>query len=257
MGFPESESRAALTAAFGNPDLAYEYLLTGIPLQRPAVQAAAPSPAAGSSSLQQFRTHPQFEMLKQLIQSNPSSLPQVLNLIGQQNPALLQAIHANEQEFLAMMNEPAGASPAPALHAPAAAPAGQPNTAQLIQALSSLPPQQAAQFAQSLGISQEQLGAVMQMMSQMPPEQLEQLMAAEGAGGAGQAQGGPNSIAITNEELESVNRLMALGFSQQQALQAFIACDRNETLAANFLFESGGFDDDGGDFEEGDDHAQG
>jgi UV excision repair protein RAD23 len=42
---------------------------------------------------------------------------------------------------------------------------------------------------------------------------------------------------------------MALGFSQQQAAQAFIACDRNETLAANFLFENGGFDDD--DYDDG------
>jgi hypothetical protein len=30
MGFPEAETRAALAAAMGNPDLAYEYLLTGI-----------------------------------------------------------------------------------------------------------------------------------------------------------------------------------------------------------------------------------
>ena len=29
MGFPEPETRAALAAAMGNPDMAYEYLLTG------------------------------------------------------------------------------------------------------------------------------------------------------------------------------------------------------------------------------------
>ena len=29
MGFPEAETRAALAAAMGNPDMAYEFLLTG------------------------------------------------------------------------------------------------------------------------------------------------------------------------------------------------------------------------------------
>jgi UV excision repair protein RAD23 len=37
-----------------------------------------------------------------------------------------------------------------------------------------------------------------------------------------------------------VERLAQLGFDPQEALQAFLACDRNEELAANFLFDSGG-----------------
>lgn len=250
MGFPENESKAALQAALGNPDLAYEYLLQGIPAQASNSQSFANVSANASTSIQQLRAHPQFNMLKQLIQSNPSSLPQVLNLIGQQNPSLLEAIHQNERDFLAMMNEPIGAnSQPPAVSALPQSPGGQPNPAQIIQALSSLPESQRAQFAQSIGISPDQLGAFMQTLAQLPPGQLEQMM-----GSGGQPQAGQTTIALTHDEMEAINRLMSLGFSQQQAVQAFIACDRNETLAANFLFESGDDYDEGQEFEGMDGH---
>lgn len=45
-------------------------------------------------------------------------------------------------------------------------------------------------------------------------------------------------VQLTPEEREAVNRLMDLGFEEQAALQAFLLCDRNEALAANFLFDN-------------------
>ncbi|CAJ1431886.1 unnamed protein product [Effrenium voratum] len=44
---------------------------------------------------------------------------------------------------------------------------------------------------------------------------------------------------VSESDQAAVSRLMALGFGQQQALEAYVACDRQEELAANFLFEEG------------------
>jgi UV excision repair protein RAD23 len=44
--------------------------------------------------------------------------------------------------------------------------------------------------------------------------------------------------------LDAITRLTALGFSQNRAAQAFFSCDKNEEMAANFLFEQAADDDD-------------
>ena len=60
-----------------------------------------------------------------------------------------------------------------------------------------------------------------------------------GGSGLGHSHGAPrrNQIALTKEEFEAVKRLKEMGFDEMEAVQAYIACDKNEELAANFLFD--------------------
>lgn len=275
MGFPEAEVRHCLRAANGNPDIAVEFLTNGIPPgMQPGEQGAA-SPAPGSSSgapLVALRNHPQFNDLRRLVQSNPQMLQTVLTQIGQQQPDLLAEINANQETFLAMMNEPVSesssstsSSPAPAPSSSSSSPAagagglpagmleGMANPTQMAQMIQSMSPDELNQMAGMMGLSPDQLRTTAQMLGQIPPEQLQQYMMQAmqggGAGGLGGLMGGgggggPQVLRLSEEEMAAVDRLTEMGFDRTEAAQAFLACDKNEALAANLLMDSMG-DGDG------------
>ncbi|RHZ00459.1 hypothetical protein DYB37_004932, partial [Aphanomyces astaci] len=258
MGFPEEQVRLALQAAFNNPDRAVEYLMNGIPERQAAPPASSSAvPPSGSlgapTSLEALRQHPQFDALRRMIQSNPAALPTVLQQIGSQNPQLLQLIHQNQEQFVNMLNEPIVESAAPP--AGGSVPAspfgdsgadGMPTPQQLQQLMASLSPQQQAAMAAQMGMTYEQLQQFTQMLNTMPPEAMAQLMQ-QMTGGEG-GHGAPTRIHLTEEEAAAVGRLVDMGFERNEVIQAYLACDKNEALAANFLMDSmsGDYDDAGG-----------
>jgi len=53
-----------------------------------------------------LRQHPQFNLLRQMVQANPQLLQPVLQQLGQQNPQILDLINQHQQEFIQLINEP-------------------------------------------------------------------------------------------------------------------------------------------------------
>lgn len=302
MGFPEAEVKACLRAAAGNPNVAVEFLMNGIPEQvmgvggatgagtgTGAASAGQQVSGGGGQPLDQLRNHPQIDQLRQLVQSNPAMLQAVLTQIGQQQPELLQEITRHQELFLQIMNEPVGTTSSGStsgggsaggdatvtstagtggsgeVEASSLGPGGLTadmmqglgNPAQLAQMIDSMTPEQLQSMSAMMGLTPEQLRMTAQAISHMPPEELQNYMnmamegmgeegmsgdmmgQGRGAAGAGAGAGGSQYVTLTEEELAAVERLTAMGFDRMEVVQAYLACDKNEELAANLLMDGG------------------
>ena len=51
--------------------------------------------------------------------------------------------------------------------------------------------------------------------------------------------GGAQVLRLSEEEMAAVDRLTEMGFDRTEAAQAYLACDKNEALAANLLMDGG------------------
>lgn len=94
-------------------------------------------------------------------------------------------------------------------------------------------PQMLEPILQQLGAGNPQLA---QLIAQNPDQFLSLLSEAGGDDDA-PLPPGAHQISVTEEERDAIERLTRLGFTQDQAIQAYFACDKNEELAANFLFD--------------------
>ncbi|KAG6031538.1 hypothetical protein E4U41_007538 [Claviceps citrina] len=224
MGFERSQIEAAMRAAFNNPDRAVEYLLNGIPeniqQEQQARQAAAAAAAAAPAAPEQ---------------TAPAAM-QGGDDEGGVNLFDLAAQHGGSRGGSGSGN--AAATAAAAAAASQVADLGNldflrnnPQFQQLRQVVQQQP-QMLEPILQQLGAGNPQLAQLIASN----PDQFLQLLGESGDDDV-PLPPGAQAIAVTEEERDAIERLCRLGFDRDQAIQAYFACDKNEELAANFLFD--------------------
>lgn len=221
MGFPRTDIDRAMRAAYNNPDRAVEYLLTGIPENLARDQApprAATTPAATTPA------------------APAPSGDEPVDLFAQ---AAAAAQGGGAGRGAGRGAPTAGAGAGTLGGDAAAALAGgnldflrnNPQFQQLRQIVQQQP-QMLEPILQQVGAGNPQLA---QMIASQPQEFLRLL--AEDNDDDATLPPGAQSIQVTEEEREAIERLCRLGFDRDDVIQAYFACDKNEELAANFLFD--------------------
>ena len=221
-----------------------------------AAAAAAAGPAFPPSPplFQALRMHPHFPALRATIRQNPASLGQIIQALAQSSPELVMEINANEAEFIHLLSEPDvddgedyeyEESEDGDYEDEVEDEVNMRNEMDLLRTIAGLPPDQQVQVAASMGISPERVAELMAMLSTLSEEELEDLLhpeedGMEGDEGHDSAEIDPSMFSAP--ELEAIGRLQSLGFEFEVCMQAFLSCDRDEGLAANYLLDGG--DDD-------------
>ena len=209
MGFEKTQAEAAIKAARGQIDLAIEFLYNGIP-------------EGINDNLDNFNMDEGQEEGEEEGEGDDDNgqdpiktVASVAKVLCQNNPGalaeLLQSIQQTDPDLLNLLNEHEDEF-----------------KALLEQPINESDYRAFQRYGQNMGIGGEE-------------EQHE-----HGAGhhehGGGQGQ---IRISLTPEEQEAIKRLKDLGnFSEADVVQAYIACEKNEELTANYLFEQKMRDDD-------------
>ncbi|KAL2201019.1 XPC-binding domain-containing protein [Corynascus similis CBS 632.67] len=227
MGFERTQIDAAMRAAFFNPDRAVEYLLNGIPehLQQPASaprQAAptASSPAAAGAAAAGAEDDANVNLFDLAAQAGRGSGTRSGSGAGAGAAAAAAAAGGQDLGNLEWLRANA--------------------QFQQLRQVVQQQPQMLEPILQQLGASNPQLA---QLIAQNP-DQFLSLLSESGGDDDAPLPPGAHQISVTEEERDAIERLTRLGFTQDQAIQAYFACDKNEELAANFLFDQPDDDDD-------------
>jgi UV excision repair protein RAD23 len=233
MGFPRDQVMRALRAAFNNPDRAVEYLMTGIP-DIPDLPAARPTAGAGAGAG-----------------------AGAAGAGAGAGAGAAAGAGAGAGAAGAGAGAGAGISPTtpliPGLGAGGAG--GAPSPFDFLRAhpqfnalrqLIQQNPQLLPNILQQLG---EANPALLQLINQNQAEFLSLLQEPAGAGGGapGAPPPGTHYIQVTADEKAAIDRLEQMGFERSRVIEAYFACDKNEELTANYLFDHMGEEDDDDD----------
>ncbi|KAG0468643.1 hypothetical protein HPP92_017971 [Vanilla planifolia] len=203
----------ALRAAYNNPERAVDYLYSGIP---PSTEVTVPIAHFPSTQTSIQSTNINEAASTGIPSSLPNSAP--LDMFPQGNPGAGSGggsldFLRNNQQFQALR---AMVQANPQILQP------------MLQELSKQNPQ-------LLRLIQEHHAEFLQLINEQGELEGDLF---------GQEEEMPHAISVTAEEQEAIARLEAMGFDRARVIEAFLACDRNEELAANYLLENAGDEDE-------------
>lgn len=215
MGFPRDEVIAALRASFNNADRAVEYLMNGIPEGAGAGEAGDVSDSEDGEGGEEGGEEGDDAPLATEEEVNAALADNPLAFL-RQNPQFLQ------MRFVVQQN--------PRLLGPLLEQIGESNP-EVFQLITEH--QEAFMQLLEAPMTDNDLRTIASAMEGGEGGDL----LAGGEEGAAAAVDPSNVIQVTEEEKAAIERLMALGFDRPRVIEAYFACDKNETIAANFLFE--------------------
>jgi len=226
------------------------------PMDTGAAPAAAPAaggaegevPAAAMTALNELKNNPRFNELSRVILSNPPILARMLPALAGQWPHIMTAIRDHPRTFMRMLQESVGAGGGggddPMGGAGAGGLAGITGSPQF-QQLAQMVAQNPEMLTQMLPALEQSDPAAARAIRENPEafaRMLQQAAGGGGGGGGGGMPGGPGGqqvIQLSESDGAAIARLQDLGFDREACAQAYLACDKNEELAANYLFEHG------------------
>lgn len=236
MGFAETEVKKAMRAAFNNPDRAVDYLFSGIP-EMPETQPTTTPASSTNPSTTTASNNPPSSTPSTTNRTAPAAPPrqqQPFDMFGVGGGAAAPGGRLDflrELPFFGHIRRLVQANPA-------ALP-------QILQQLSTLNPD----LIPLIEANQEEFSRLINEPLRegegITEEAMEQMAHALGADGApAPGGGGPQQqhIVVSEEEQAQINRLSefasSIGVERQQVLETWLACNRDETLTANFLFDN-------------------
>lgn len=228
LGFSRTDIEAAMRAAFNNPHRAVEYLLSEIPASARAASGAASGAAAGEShtggealtasagaraaitEASDSATHASIAPSEGVEGSHGNMFDDAAAINREDGSGVA---HGTLDNDLAMLNEAITSNPEllqPLLQRLAAT---NPHIAQLI--------------------AQDPEGFVQRLMdNDFDIEEGDEGDEMEGA----QGHEGTITLDLTDLDQNAINRLCELGFERNLVIQVYMACDKNEEVAADILF---------------------
>ncbi|KAG0673056.1 hypothetical protein C6P41_004132 [Kluyveromyces marxianus] len=227
MGYDRDQVERALRAAFNNPDRAVEYLLMGLPevseTHHQQEQQADPSSEAGAVANEpsQDATH-QDNLFAQAEANNGGHGPESGAALGDEE---MGTIGLTMEDITQLRDVVSG-------HPEAIMP--------LFESLSTRYPHLRETMLQDpqrfITVLLEAVGGSLtdSLAENLGDEQLDSSVGDIGE----QAQVPAPNVTISAEDEAAIGRLCELGFERTLVIQIYFACDKNEEIAANMLFNN-------------------